>query len=314
MEFSLETMRKEVIKLMKPLRILGRSISSAFKSVFRNLSLSIASISCIIITLILVAFAIILSTNINHFTKDIESDLTIVVFVNEDASEEDIADLKNDLDSIPNIDDITYFSKEDVKNDMSAKNESYKKIMDEWDEDENPLQPYYLVTVKEIDSISETANTIGNLEHVFSIKYGEGVVDQLISIFDIIKKVTIIAVVALIFVTAFLISNTIKITIYSRRNEIDIMRLVGTSNTVIKLPFIFEGLFLGVLGSIIPILCTIYGYVFFYDKMGGVMFTKVISLIKPYNYVFVVSLVLLGIGALVGMFGSYKAVRKYLKI
>ena len=92
------------------------------------------------------------------------------------------------------------------------------------------------------------------------------------------------------------------------------MRLVGTSNTVIKLPFIFEGLFLGMIGSIIPILVTIYGYVFLYDKMGGVMFTKVMPLISPYNFVFKVSIVLFVIGALVGMYGSYKSVRKYLKI
>ena len=139
-------------------------------------------------------------------------------------------------------------------------------------------------------------------------------VEELISIFDIVKKVTLIAVVALIFVTSFLISNTIKITIYSRKREIDIMRLVGTSNTVIKLPFIFEGLFLGIIGSIIPVLVTVYGYVFLYDKMGGIVFTNIISLIEPYNFVFQVSLVLIIIGAVVGMYGSYKAVRKYLKI
>ena len=99
-----------------------------------------------------------------------------------------------------------------------------------------------------------------------------------------------------------------------RKKEIDIMRLVGTSNTVIRLPFLFEGLFLGLIGSIIPILCTIYGYVFFYEKMNGVVFTDIITLIKPYNFVFKVSFILLIIGGIVGMFGSYKAVRKYLKI
>ena len=139
-------------------------------------------------------------------------------------------------------------------------------------------------------------------------------VENLLSTFDIIKKVMIIVVIALVFVTAFLISNTIKITIYSRKNEIDIMRLVGTSNAVIRLPFLFEGLFLGVFGSIIPIIVTIYGYVFLYDKMGGILFTPIISLVKPYNFVFYVSAFLILIGSVVGMWGSIKAVRKYLKI
>lgn len=299
---------------MRPFRILGRSISSAFRSVIRNFSLSIASLSCIIITLIIVAFAIILSGNVNNFTKDIEDDLTIVVFVQKEAEDTKIEELKGNLHVLPNIKDIEYFDKETVKENMKKENDTFNKIMSEWEEGENPLQAYFIVTVENVEHMGETAKTIKNLENVDIVKYGEGMVEDLVSIFDIVKKVMLVTVVALIFVTAFLISNTIKITIYSRRNEIDIMRLVGTSNTVIKLPFLFEGLFLGALGSIIPILITIYGYVFFYDKMGGVMFTKIISLIEPYNFVFQVSLVLLIIGSLVGMFGSYKAVRKYLKI
>jgi len=299
---------------MKPIRILIRSVSSAFKSVVRNLSLSIASISCIIITLILVAFAILLSANVNNFTKDIEGDLTDVVFVNKDATDENIEDLKKNIDVVPNIKEITYKSKDQMKEEMQKENEAFDKIMSEWKEGENPLQPCFIILVNDIESIGETANTIKNLEHVDIVKYGEGMVERLVSIFDIVKKVTIVAVVALVFVTAFLISNTIKITIYSRKNEIDIMRLVGTSNMVIKLPFLFEGLFLGILGSIIPVLVTIYGYVFFYDKMGGVLFTDIISLIEPYNFVFQISGALVIIGAIVGMYGSYKSVRKYLKI
>jgi len=299
---------------MKPIRILIRSVSSAFKSVVRNLSLSIASISCIIITLILVAFAILLSANVNNFTKDIEGDLTVVVFVNKDATDENIEDLKKNIDVVPNIKEITYKSKDQMKEEMQKENEAFDKIMSEWKEGENPLQPCFIILVNDIESIGETANTIKNLEHVDIVKYGEGMVERLVSIFDIVKKVTIVAVVALVFVTAFLISNTIKITIYSRKNEIDIMRLVGTSNMVIKLPFLFEGLFLGILGSIIPVLVTIYGYVFFYDKMGGVIFTDIISLIEPYNFVFQISGALVIIGAIVGMYGSYKSVRKYLKI
>lgn len=299
---------------MKPIRILGRSISSAFKSVVRNLSLSIASISCIVITLILVSVAIILSMNVNNFTRDIENDLTIVMFVNKDATEENIASLKANIDQVPNIKDIKYKSKDDIKGEMQNENEAFNKIMSEWPENENPLQPCYVITVENIDVIGETASTLKNLEFVDVVKYGEGTVEKVVSIFDIIQKVMIVAVIALIFVTAFLISNTIKITIYSRKNEIDIMRLVGTSNAVIKLPFLFEGLFLGIIGSIIPVLVTIYGYVFLYDKLGGVLFTSIISLIEPYNFVFQVSGVLIIIGAVVGMYGSYKSVRKYLKI
>lgn len=299
---------------MKYIRILGRSISSAFKSVVRNFSLSVASISCIIITLIIVAFAILLSVNVNNFTKSIESDLTIVVFAKDGTAKENVDALKKEIESIPNVVDIEYKSKEDLKNEMKRENETYKNIIDKWGDEVNPLPDSFIITVEKIEDIKETASTIQNLEHVDAVRYGEGVVENLVDVFGIIRNITIVAVIALIFVTAFLISNTIKITIYSRKNEIDIMRLVGTSNTVIKLPFLFEGLFLGVIGSIIPVLCTIYGYVLLYDKMGGVLFTDIMPLISPYNFVFKVSGVLIIIGALVGMYGSYKSVRKYLKI
>lgn len=299
---------------MKPIRILGRSIASAFKSVVRNLSLSVASISCIVITLIIVSFAILLSYNVNNFTKNIESSLTIVVFAKEDTTVENIDALRKNIDAVPNISEVTYKSKEELKNEMKEENETYKSIIEKWGDNVNPLPDSFIITVKEINDIQETANTIGNMEYVDTVQYGEGVVDSLIDVFAIVRNVTIVAVLALIFVTAFLISNTIKITIYSRKNEIDIMRLVGTSNAVIKLPFLFEGLILGLIGAIIPVLCTIYGYVLLYDKMGGVMFSKIMPLISPYSFVFKVSGVLVLIGALVGMYGSYKSVRKYLKI
>jgi cell division transport system permease protein len=131
---------------------------------------------------------------------------------------------------------------------------------------------------------------------------------------EVIRNACAIAVIALILVTAFLISNTIKITIFSRRQEISIMRLVGTSNTVIKLPFIVEGFTLGVIGSIIPILLTIFGYTFLYDYVGGNLFSELVVLVSPNSIVYTTSLVLLIVGGLVGMFGSLNAVRRYLKI
>ena len=111
-----------------------------------------------------------------------------------------------------------------------------------------------------------------------------------------------------------IISNTIKITIFSRRREIEIMRLVGASNINIKIPFIFEGLFLGIMGSILPIIATVYGYNLLYDNFDGQLFSPFIKLVEPEPFVLFVSLALLVIGILVGMFGSWRAVKKHLKI
>ena len=139
----------------------------------------------------------------------------------------------------------------------------------------------------------------------------------MIKVFDVVRKGTIILVIGLILVTTFLINNTIKITIFSRKNEIDIMRLVGTSNTVIKLPFLIEGFLIGLFGSIIPILITIFGYTFAYNELTISSPSNFMSLIKlsaPGTIIYRISLYLALIGTVVGMLASVKAVRKYLTI
>lgn len=299
---------------MKVFRILSRNIRDSFKSVFRNFSLSLASISCITITLIVMALAIILSYNVNNFVDLVEKDVTVVVFLKSDIKQDEVDVIEDSINSLKYIDSVTYQSKAEVTADIKNSSETFNNIMSNWDDDSNPLQPTFQVKVTDIEKIGEVAKKIENMDNVTIVKYGEGMVEQLISVFDTVKKITVGIVVALVLVTAFLIANTIKITIFSRKREIEIMRLVGASNTNIKIPFILEGLFLGILGSIIPIVVTIYGYNALYNNFNGQLFSPFIKLIQPQPFIYLVSLVLLGIGILVGMFGSYRAVRKYLKI
>lgn len=297
---------------MKALRILIRSIRDSFKSVFRNFSLSMAAITCTTITLILVAVSMILSYNVREITTSLEKELTIVAYVKKDATEENINELKQVLDGMSNVEKYVFKSKEEWKAEMKNESDTLNTTLDYLET--NPLLDSFIITVKDVNDLKTTTERVRTYEYVSSAEYGEGMVENIIGVFDIISKGTIAIVVALVLVTAFLISNTIKLTIFSRKNEIEIMRLVGASNTAIKLPFLFEGLILGVLGSLIPIFVTIYGYIILYDKLGGHVFSNIITLVQPFNFVFYVSLILLVIGAIVGMFGSYRAVRKYLKI
>ncbi len=299
---------------MKAFRILGRNIRDSFKSVFRNFSLSLASISCITITLIVMSLAIILSYNVNNFVELVERDVTIVAFLDNDVTDEEVDVIRDSIDSLGYIDTVTYSSKEEVTTEIKNSSETFSNIMASWDETDNPLQPTFQVKVTDIDQIGNIADEIKNMENVDIVKYGEGMIEQLVKVFDTVRKVTIGIVIALVIVTAFLIANTIKITIFSRKREIEIMRLVGASNTNIKIPFILEGLFLGALGSIIPIVVSVYGYNALYNNFDGQVISPFIKLIAPQPFITLVSLVLLVIGILVGMFGSWRAVRKYLKI
>jgi cell division protein ftsX len=297
---------------MRAFRIFFRSIRDALKSVVRNFSLSFASIMCTTITLILVAVAVVAAANVNNATKLIEDELTIVTYLKKDVTEEQIDNIKSEISSYKNVEEVTFKSKDEWKLEMSEYDDSFKTVLDYLDE--NPLMDSFVLKVNDVKKLSETSEYIKAINGVDTVKYGEGMVEQVISVFDILQKIVVVVVIALVVVTSFLISNTIKLTIFSRRNEIEIMRLVGASNITIKLPFLFEGFIIGLIGSIIPVCITIYGYVILYSRMHGKLLSNMIMLIKPYPFVFWVSLIVIAIGALVGMYGSIKAVRKYLKV
>ena len=299
---------------MKAFRILKSNIVESFQGVFRNFSLSMASISCITITLLLVGFSILLTENVNYFTKGVEEDLTVVVFLDRKIDEEAIGHVKTKIEMLDNIKEIEFDSKNDVKESMQADSEVFNSILAQYTDETNPLQDTFLVKVKDINGIGKTADEISKIENVDIVKYGEGSVEELIKIFDLVKKIMYAVVIALVIVTAFLISNTIKITIQSRSREIEIRRLVGASNAFIRQPFFFEGIILGFLGAIVPVTGCCLGYKYLYDKMGGRIFTDIIRLVTPGSVTKLLIVSLFAIGVVVGAFGSYRAVRKYLKI
>ena len=299
---------------MKLFRMLGRSIRDAFKSVKRNFSLSLASISCITITLIIVALAIIASLNVQNFTKEIEKDMTIVAFIDNDADEKEIKEIKEKVEKLSNVEEYTYQTKVEVKEQMKQESEIFKTVLENWEEDESPLKDSLQIKVKDIEKISNTAEKVRKIDNISVVRYGENMVDKMISAFSSIEKVTYGIVIALILVTMFLIINTIKLTISARKREIGIMRLVGASNFTIKTPFIIEGMILGLFGSIVPVLITTYGYLAFYNYFDGYLYSELIKLIPPEPFIYTTSLVVIGIGILVGMIGSAGAVKRYLKI
>lgn len=301
---------------MKFFRVIGRSLRDSLKSVGRNISLSLASITCVMITLIIVGVALVITYNVEGATSELKKDLSIFAFVSKDADEFDIKAIETGIKAIDNVDvdSVTFRDKASLKKEMMDSSETFQNIMENWDDKENPLQNIYVVKVIDANKIGETATAIKNISKVSLVKYGEGMVDQLLVAFNGIEKFSFVAVIALVVVTIFLIINTIKLTIFSRKREISIMRLVGSSNISIKLPFIFEGMFIGIIGSIIPIGLVVYGYFWVYKVLGGKLITDIIKLVPPSTIVFKIAIFIVIIGAVVGMVGSSSAVRKYLKV
>lgn len=301
---------------MKFCRILGKSFSDSLKGIIREYSLSLATIWSITITLMVVAVAMIVSYNVDNFSHTLKEDMTIVVFLPSNYTEDEAIAFEGLLLDIDNVNksEIVFVSKNQMAQDMIGESEELGAIISNWGEDENPLLHSYIVKVEDVELIKDTSDKIAIIDEEIVTKYGEGMVEQLVVVFKVVEQAAVVMVVALILVTAFLIGNTIKLTIYSRKREIEIMRLVGASNFVINMPFIIEGMILGILGSILPIALIVYGYSEFYDFFNGQLFSPIISLVQPAPFVYIVSFIMVFIAVVVGSFGSIRAVRRYLKI
>ena len=297
--------------MMQIFRMLQRGIRDAFKSVVRNFSLSIASIICVSITLFIVSVAIILTANVNNFSTNIKQDVTIIAFLEKKSDKNAI---RKELKALKNVSKVEFVSKVDAKKELSESSSQFKEWLKDWNDEDLPLKDSFKIKVKDLKQINDTVSKIEVIKGISSINYGKTTIEKMLSTFEVVNKLMYVTVIILIVVTIFLIINTIKLTIYSRKREIEIMRVVGASNFAIKFPFVVEGMVLGFIGSIIPILLTIYLYSYVYNRFQGNIYSNIIKLMTPNSLVYFVSLILVIIGVIVGMLGSSGAVRKYLKL
>jgi cell division protein FtsX len=266
--------------------MLRYSIRDAFKSVFRNFSLSLASISCISITLIVVALALLTSFNVNKISDEIKSDVTVIVFLNLGVNDEEVNKFEQDLNAISNVEKGWDTKSPTERKQLFIEESGFGESIAEYIDNEDEIfHRSYEIRVKDIEKIDETVKEIEANSLVYRVNYGESMVKKLVDSFDLAKNIAYVVVIILVIVSIFLINNTIKLTIFSRRREISIMRVVGASNFTVKGPFVVEGFIIGILGSIVPILLTIFGYKEFYSRFGkGFVLQDTIELITPTEY------------------------------
>ncbi|MCJ7840183.1 permease-like cell division protein FtsX [Lederbergia sp. NSJ-179] len=294
------------------IRTIGRHLRESFKSLRRNGWMTFASISAVTVTLLLVGVFLAIMMNMNKFATDIENDVEIRVHIEMTANQEQKDELEKNIKKIPQVESVKFSSKEDELNHL------IQTMGKEWSligDDENPLHDVFIVKTKKPSETAGVAQKIRALDSVDSAKYGEKKVERLFSLLGTSRNVGIVLVIGLLFTAMFLISNTIKITIFARRREIEIMKLVGATNWFIRWPFIFEGIWLGILGSIIPIAIVATSYSYGYDFLAKRIPDDYFMSPLPYTpFVYQVSLLLLLIGVIIGAWGSFISVRRYLKV
>lgn len=291
-------------------KVLPKFIKTAFLSIFRHMAMSLSASSAVTITLILFSAFLLIAGNVSLFTNSIEDDLRIHVVANKNiTSDQQINDVKKQLESISGVKTVV-ISKKDNELEMMIKEKG--KEFEMYRGKENPLNNGYFVTVNNANQISAITTQIKQMSSIKDAVYGGNSVSKMISILNTVRSGGLIFVALLTLLAVFLISNTIKMTIYARNTEISIMRNVGAANWYIKVPFMIEGMIIGFVGAIIPCFITYFGYYYMYHVLNGQIVTSMFTLQPIIPFALQVCGLLLGSGMLVGLIGSFFSTTKYL--
>ena len=240
----------------------------------------------------------------------------IHVKIEQTYEDDEIAALGNQIHQIDGVSNVQYSDKDsemDAFLEYIQETGGTPSFYESYRGENNPLRDAFIIEVDEPENIEQIAEEIRSLDGVETAEYGGGSAKTMLDAFDSIRAGGAIFIIALSVLAMFLISNTIKMTIYARMEEISIMRNVGAANWFIKTPFMIEGMVIGLAGAILPILFTIFGYNALYNMIDGVLFTEMFALYPTIPFTLQVSGILVLMGMLVGLFGSFFSVNKYLR-
>ena len=290
-------------------------IGEGFKNVFKNKKSTVASLMIMCATMIIFGVFFIIGENINHFVKEVESAQGIQVFINTDATDDQIKEIGEKISSLDGVNTVTFVSKESGLEQMKEKFKDKEYLLDTY-KDNNILPDSYVVTLTDLNLSSQVQEQINQMEHIKRITSRDETVSTLINLANGVRIITGVILILLVVISVFIISNTIKLTVHARRKEISIMKYVGATNNFIRWPFIIEGIIIGILSGAISLTIVGGGYNFIADQIVNSQFMKItnMSLVgfsDMFNLIIIIYL-LLGIG--IGVIGSTISMRKYLKV
>ena len=290
-----------------------RHIKEGFIGVRRHFGMAFSSANAVTITLTMIGVFAVLVSNVAFLTQEIEQSISLVALIDYDVTDQ--TQLKSMQKQIENMDGVLSVEYRTKDQEFDYYNEQYPDMVEfsELYREDNPFHDVYIVSLTEGSNMSTIKTNIGKINGISSVEDGGTNTYRLINILQETRLAGAIFVLALVLLAIYLIYNTIKVTIATRKDEIIIMRNVGAKNGYIRAPFLVEGIIIGVIGSIIPIGLIIYGYYRLYNLSGGVL-AGVLSLIPVFPYILYLSLALLLIGIVVGFIGSYISVCKYLRL
>lgn len=286
-------------------------IKEVYTSFKRNIWMTIASIFTVVLSLFILGFFSIVILNLNKMADTLESQVQISVYLKDDLSQEEIEETKEILSKIEGLQDIKFTSREEAMKNFKERLGDQQFLLDALD-DTNPLPDSFSLTVTSPEQVKTIADTATALDSVESASYSQDIINHLFNLTHLIRLIGVALIILLTGAAIFIISNTIRLTVFARRKEIAIMKYVGATDWFIRWPFLLEGICLGFIGGS---LATIFLYIVYnqvtqeiYDAMAF------FPLIPQHPFINYISLAILIAGIIIGALGSTISLKRFLKV
>jgi cell division transport system permease protein len=287
-------------------------LKDALNSLKRNITVSTASIATVAATLFILGIFMLTILNVNQGIVNVESKVEVKIFLKDDITAAQKTELEKNVKAVAGVTSVAFESKEQALANFKEQLGDQNQSLVEGLEKDNPMPSSYIVKVNDPNTITSVVEAVKGKAYILSIKDGREIVDKIMSITNTIKWVGSAIFVILIGVSVFLIGNTIKIIVYSRRREIGIMKYIGATDWFIRWPFIIEGVVLGVVGALIADGILFYAYKVVFAKVTtGLLMMQLVPV--SYVYTYILGLFMLA-GILIGAIGSSISIRKFLAV
>lgn len=286
-------------------------VREVFFSLKRNNWMTLASIGTVAVSLFVLGMFMLIVMNMNHMASSLESQVQISVYLQDDISDSTKRDIESDINSMQGIESVTYISRDEALDRFRERLGEQKYLLEALG-DTNPLPDSFEVTVKQPDMVKTAAETIQEYKGVESTKYGQDVIQHLFEITRLIRIFGISLIVLLAAATLFLISNTIRLTVFARRKEIAIMKYVGATDWFIRWPFMLEGMVMGFFGAILSVIVLRLAYGAITEKIYDTL--AFLPLVPMYPAIDHISLLIMACGMIIGALGSTISLKRFLKV
>lgn len=296
------------------IKSLGYSTKEAFKNLWRNQMMSVASITSVGATLLILGIIYILIINVNNMAESVKVQFdTVLVYLSEDMTPDLIEAAGKELLIYPGIKDVKFVSKNQALEDLKSSWEENAYLLEGLES--NPLPNSFVITLSSLDMSRSVVEKAKATEGVTDVKYYQDVIDKILSVTQYIRWIGLVLIAVLIGISTFIIGNTIKLAVTARRKEINIMKYVGATNWFIRWPFLLEGTLLGIIGAGLAggIIYMAYSYTYnlFTTQFYHLIAAHIVSVQAIMGDLLVLFVVL---GAGIGALGSINAMRKHLNV